>query len=126
MIKTLRVSKSSIRPWNLYGPVDQAMRTTCQTDGLRFVELEFKLHGLDIHAELWFSQHDADPDEDELNPAAQMMLSQNNLRQGDPERSQPIVKGVAVLTGLGVTSLEWETPHDFQLTVAALLGMPLF
>lgn len=53
MIKSYRISGTSVRPWELHGPIDQALKTTIQADSVRVIGLRVPLHGIDTEMELW-------------------------------------------------------------------------
>lgn len=132
-VQVLRVSKTSIKSWILYGPVDQALKTTCQADSVRCIPLQVDIDcGPPTDLELWVNSENIHPGEDhfEFNPAVQVFLVQDALRKHCAEQgkesadaqafSVPVIQGVAVLTGPGCS----DTPTDhLECLVAALMGL---
>lgn len=139
-VKAYRVSKTSIKPWYLYGPVDQALKTTAQAEAVRVVPLSVEVHDQTIEVELWLNAEEAivKPDdrggydsEDELNFPAQAMLAHNYQRTcgvlpppremycDEQYSSIPNVQGVAILTGPGCSDF----PDEFgACALYALMG----
>ena len=137
-IKAVRVSKTSLSEWSLYGPVDQALKTTAQADAVRVVPIHLTTHGEPVELELWINAELADEDEPrELNAPALMILQHNEMRrQGitPPQTKKelkemqanydtifdklPLVKGPAILTGAGCTDM----PDELGCILMALVG----
>jgi hypothetical protein len=111
-IKAIRVSKTSMKPWYLSGPVDQALLTSTQAKGLKVVSLHLDdVHGEPADCELWTNNEEWATD-DESNIFADMILVQHKMRSAETVEammeaekmpSQPVTKGVAILTGVGGT-----------------------
>ena len=124
-VKAVRVSKTSFKSWTLHGPIDQALKTTCQANAVKAVSIHLDdVHGKPVDVELWLSTEVACVDHDEINPPAQIMLyvaqggtSDSGLAEAF-EKVDP-VKGVAVLTGPGGTDFP---TGDIECTLHALLG----
>jgi hypothetical protein len=133
--RAVRVSKTSFKVWNLYGPIDQALKTSCQADAVKAVPISTEVHGQTVEVVLWINNEAADIFEDELNPRAQMIYHRAELvRQGLAEledavdsgvlttfEDEPIIQGVAILTGPGGQDFPADTIHP-QCILAALLG----
>lgn len=128
----IRVSKTSFKPWQLYGPVDQALRTSCQAEGVQVKSLKVMVHHEPVDVEMWFNSEQAVTDgSEELNIRAQTILQEAQARElgTTPEKALlegkglpaiPVVKGVAILTGSGAT--DFPTEHD-ECILATLIGM---
>lgn len=122
-VKTIRVSKTSFKRWDLHGITEEALKTTCQADEIRVIPLHVNsVHGKPVDAELWINVKDASAlGTDELNPYAHMILNSERERQGkEPTDDDPAVLGVGVLTGPGATDF----PDDgyFLCNLSALAG----
>lgn len=128
-VQAVRVSKTSFKPWKLHGPIDQALKTSCQADAVKALPLHLDdVHGSPVDLELWINVEEGVPGEDEPNPHAMMIMQYQKLGvsgveallsgQGLP--AMPMIKGVGVLTGAGATDF----PIDqIQCVVPALVGM---
>lgn len=131
-IKAVRVSKASFKSWVLHGPVDQALKTSTQAEAIKAIPIHIDdIHGKPVDVELWINTQEAVLDgSDEVNPPAQVIWEQNELRKRglfvedvlNPGKSPlytPPIKGVAILTGEGCTDF----PEDnIECTLAALVG----
>lgn len=131
-LHAIRVSKTSFKEWMLFGPVDQALRTSCQAEHVVVKSLTVSPHDAPIEVELWYNAQEAVTDgSDELNMRAQTILQEANCRdlgttselavlsgQGLP--ALPVVKGVAILTGPGGS--DFPTEH-VECILATLIGM---
>ncbi len=130
-ISCVRVSKTSFKQWKLYGPVDQALKTSTQAAAVKVIPIKLEVHGEEVEVELWINADPATPfSDDELNPPAQVILQQRELAEKGLNRTEeylagndlpelPLVKGVGVLTGPGAT--EFPQQH-IECTLAALVG----
>lgn len=132
-VKAMRVSKTSFKPWNLYGPIESALATSCQADQVKAIPLHVKdVHGESVDLELWINTEPLTDPDDEPNPAAQQILAVQELQNKGLSLTEveafgtdglfddiPAVLGVAVLTGQGAQSFPDEHP---MCVVAALLG----
>lgn len=129
-VKAVRVSKTSLKQWILYGPVDQALKTTCQAEAVKPINLHLDdVHGSPVDLELWVNQEEGHPGIDEPNPAAQMILQNQEmakqgttaleaLQSGLELPALPVVKGIAVITGQGCTDL---VDENLECVLHALL-----
>lgn len=132
-IKCVRVSKTSFKVWVLYGPVDQALKTSTQAEAVKVIPIKVPVHDEMLDVELWVNTEEAVvamDSTDELNPPAQLILQQVELRKqginaldllssGAGLPSLPIIKGVAILTGAGASDFPQE---HIECTLAALTG----
>lgn len=131
-VNAVRVSKTSFKKWFLYGPVDQALKTSTQAEQVKCYPLSVPVHGAPVSVELWCNIEEAAKDgTDELNGHAQSMLQEAHFREqgttveeafaaGAALPTLPVIKGVAVLTGPGCTDFP---EHAVQCTLAALVGI---
>jgi hypothetical protein len=141
-IKALRISKASAKEWTLYGPIDQALKTSIQAEAVCVVPLHVAVHGEKLELELWINAQEATPQDGSLNGPAVAILAVDRLReQGvdlhpfsvslDEESMSmisvdakqlagvPKVNGPAILTGAGGADLP-DTNMDCLLH--ALMG----
>lgn len=131
-VKTIRVSKTSFKEWTLYGPIDQALKTSTQAEAVKAISIHLdSVHGSPVDLELWVNVEAAQlGGEDELNAHAQMILSQLEwAKQGITAEEAfeagyelpeiPVIKGVAVLTGPGGSEFPQE---HMECILAALMG----
>jgi hypothetical protein len=130
-IRAVRVSKTSFKEWILHGPVDQALKTSCQADAVRVIPIQVTVHDEPVMVELWINAEPATPDRgDELNPPAQVILQQRELAARGLNRTHevltggeipdlPLVKGIAILTGPGCS--EFPQQH-IECTLTVLVG----
>jgi hypothetical protein len=131
-IQAVRVSKSSFKEWKLHGPVDQALKTSCQADAVKAIPLHLDdVHGAPVDVELWVNIEEGDPGEDEPNPHGMMILQNMEcskqgitpaeaLLAGYELPELPVIKGVAVLTGAGGSDFPM---GNFRCVIASLVGM---
>lgn len=106
MIKTIRISKTSAQPWELHGPVQEALKTTCQTEQLKPFNLHLDdVHGEPVDLELWCGTTERVSEKEEPNWMAQKILELQQINHvvtpEDLDKKAHRVKGVAVLTGPG-------------------------
>lgn len=109
MTNVIRVSKTSFKQWDLYGDLDDALRTSCQAENVKCVPIHLdEVHDVPVDVELWINADEASTDmesHDELNPTVQAILRLKLLREQGGDGSQfsddqlPVIKGVGVLTG---------------------------
>lgn len=132
-IKAIRVSKTSVKPWNLYGPVEAALLTSCQAEQVKAIPLHLKdVHGSPVDVELWINTIPLTDPNEEPNPPAQQMLAVQELQAKGLGLAEveafgtdglfddiPAVLGVAILTGAGAVDFPEDRP---SCIVAALLG----
>ena len=139
-VKAVRVSKTSLQPWALYGPIDQALKTTAQAESVRVFPIHLMAHGQPVELELWVNAEEATVEHDyDLNPPAVMILQQNELRRRGipiPQTSDeleaivenaedifdrlPMVQGPAILTGAGGTDVP--DTEELGCVLMALIG----
>lgn len=139
-VKAIRVSKTSLKPWALFGPIDQALKTSAQAESVRVFPLQVMAHGQPVELELWINAEEACVErDDEINPPAVMILQQNELRrQGIPIPQSldelesivenhddifdrlPMVQGPAILTGAGGTDVP--DGEELGCVLLALVG----
>ena len=139
-IKAIRVSKTSLKPWALYGPIDQALKTSAQAESVRVFPIRIVAHGQPVELELWVNAEEATVErDDEINPPAVMILQQNELRSrgipiphsldelediveshDDPFAALPMVQGPAILTGAGGTDVP--DGEELGCVLMALIG----
>jgi hypothetical protein len=43
-VEAIRVSKTSIKEWHLFGPIDQALKTSIQTTAVRAYSLSVEMY----------------------------------------------------------------------------------
>jgi hypothetical protein len=124
-VTTLRISKTSISEWVLYGPIDQALKTSIQASAVRGCNLTAQVHDQPMDLVLWVSADPAYADEDRApNMMAMTILAIQKLRDNGEspavmdsplgltvgmsreffEATTPIY-GPAILTGAGGTDL---------------------
>lgn len=127
MIKSIRVSGGSLRSWALYGPIDQALKTTCQADAMRCFSLTIPINETQVELDMWINAKCRDmtvePNEDyeHFSPLGHLILVRELLRRKgihEPEMMEeedllnlvtdiiattpsPLVSGKAILTGAG-------------------------
>lgn len=123
-VKSIRVSKTSFKAWSLYGPVDQALKTSIQAEAVKVFPLKVCVHGDELHLALWINAEEMSSADDESNAPATLILQQQELRNrgldeiplGGPETDDgtgmhivaaqlmdgvPLVQGPAIITGAG-------------------------
>lgn len=135
MIKAIRVSKTSLKHWALFGPVEGALKTTCQAEVIKPINLHLgDVGGAVVDLELWINVEAGEPGQDEPNPPAQQILQEAEARKsgltaeeallsGQALPQLPIVKGVGVLTGPGGSDMPEDNLADI---LARLLGQQSF
>ena len=135
-IQAVRVSKTSLKRWALYGPIDQALKTSAQAEAVRVFPIYVTAHGETVELELWINAGD-DDDHHHMNPPATVILQNNELRRRgisaprdmeelgdllDQENlfeNLPVVQGPAILTGAGCT----DVPNEhLECVLMALVG----
>ena len=138
-VKAVRVSKTSLQPWSLYGPIDQALKTTAQAESVRVFPIRIMAHGQPVELELWINSEEAELPDGDINPPAVMILQQNELRRrgipnpesleeleaiveahDDPFSALPMVQGPAILTGAGGTDVP--DGEELGCVLMALIG----
>ena len=138
-VKAVRVSKTSLQPWSLYGPIDQALKTTAQAESVRVFPIHIMAHGQPVELELWINSEEAELPDGDINPPAVMILQQNELRRrgitipesleelesivedhDDPFAALPMVQGPAILTGAGGTDVP--DGEELGCVLMALIG----
>lgn len=138
-VKAVRVSKTSLQPWSLYGPIDQALKTTAQAESVRVFPIHIMAHGQPVELELWINSEEASLPDGDINPPAVMILQQNELRRrgiaipesleelesivedhDDPFAALPMVQGPAILTGAGGTDVP--DGEELGCVLMALIG----
>lgn len=138
-VKAVRVSKTSLQPWSLYGPIDQALKTTAQAESVRVFPIHIMAHGQPVELELWINSEEASLPDGDINPPAVMILQQNELRRrgiaipesleelesiveahDDPFDALPMVQGPAILTGAGGTDVP--DGEELGCVLMALIG----
>ena len=138
-VKAVRVSKTSLQPWSLYGPIDQALKTTAQAESVRVFPIHIMAHGQPVELELWINSEEAELPDGDINPPAVMILQQNELRRrgitipesleelesiveahDDPFDALPMVQGPAILTGAGGTDVP--DGEELGCVLMALIG----
>ena len=138
-VKAVRVSKTSLQPWSLYGPIDQALKTTAQAESVRVFPIRIMAHGQPVELELWINSEEAELPDGDINPPAVMILQQNELRRrgipipesleelesivedhDDPFAALPMVQGPAILTGAGGTDVP--DGEELGCVLMALIG----
>jgi hypothetical protein len=143
MIKTFRISKTSLKPWGLYGPIEAALKTTLQADAVRVVPLSVDHHGEQTDLELWINAAEDDSERHSINAPATTILALAEARQKGgaystlaadiPEGVSAMVMaalpddveivkvyGPAILCGPGATDVPNAHPDCLMM---ALLGM---
>jgi hypothetical protein len=139
-IKAIRVSNTSIKSWDLHGPIDQALKTSMQADSVRFFPLDVNLHGDEVKMELWIDAAEiTEETEKSVNPYAMVFLRVQkirdeaaNLTADTPNLGNVIVglatmnmsdmdpiAGIAILTGAGGTDVP---DHAVSCIFQALMG----
>lgn len=137
-ISAVRLSKTSFKPWTLYGAVDQALKTSCQAEAVKVIPIHLDdIDGKPLQAELWVNAQPRLADDEEPNPGADIICQQQRLRDkglsmaevallgaGDVVADLDIIKGVAILTGPGATDFapnfeEKEIPEVFKAILGA-------
>lgn len=138
-VKAVRVSKTSLQPWSLYGPIDQALKTTAQAESVRVFPIHIMAHGQPVELELWINSEEASLPDGDINPPAVMILQQNELRRrgisipesleelesivedhDDPFAALPMVQGPDILTGAGGTDVP--DGEELGCVLMALIG----
>lgn len=141
MIKTFRISKTSMKYWELHGPIQDALKTTLQANAVRVVPVTANHHGEDTELELWVNADQDDSERHSLNIPATVILTIAEARKSgyhstlaDPEgglsamimaavpeeTDVPRVYGPAILCGPGGTDIP--AVHA-ECLMGALLGM---
>lgn len=120
MTNVIRVSKTSFKTWDLYGDLDDALRTSCQAGQVKCIPIHLdEVHDTPVDVELWINAEEASTElesHDELNPTVQAILREKLLREQGGDGSQfddadlPVIKGVGVLTGPGRSDFPTENP----------------
>jgi hypothetical protein len=104
--KACRVSKTSLKPWTLYGPIDQALKTSIQATSVRFHSLNLTVHGMDIALEMWVNAEPISETSESPNMPAITILAVQKLReQGKLAQAEVFDMGEVIV---GVTSIS----HD--------------
>lgn len=138
-VKAVRVSKTSLQPWSLYGPIDQALKTTAQAESVRVFPIHIMAHGQPVELELWINSEEASLPDGDINPPAVMILQQNELRRrgisipesleelesivedhDDSFAALPMVQGPVILTGAGGTDVP--DGEELGCVLMALIG----
>jgi hypothetical protein len=123
----LRISTTSIKQWVLYGPIDQALKTSIQTKAVKGCTLSATVHDQPMNLVLWVSADPSYADDEEERPPNMMamtILAVQKLRDhGETPAvmnspmgmmiamdqsmfaSQPPIYGPAILTGAGGENL---------------------
>jgi hypothetical protein len=106
MINAVRISKTSAKQWELHGPIQEALKTTCQANQLKPFTLHLDdVHGEPVDLELWVDQGERESDQQEPNWMAQKILELQQINHvvtpEDLDKKPHQVKGVAVITGPG-------------------------
>lgn len=134
-ISAVRVSKTSLKRWTLYGAVDQALKTSCQADAVRVIPIHFDVDDQPLQAELWINVQPRLAADEEPNPGADVICQQQRLRDkglslaevallgaGDVVSDLDSVKGVAILTGPGGSDFAPGFDDDLTKVFAVMLG----
>lgn len=136
-VKSIRVSRSSFRHWELHGPIDQALKTTLQAEAVRVVPITISVHGQPVTLELWVNALELDmediDDPRRLNMPAMAIVQRQSLRdKGIADPGEIRIKDIAgllhvdpilgpvILTGAGGTDLPDIHP---ECLVNELLGL---
>ena len=135
-VQSVRVGSTSLKKWQLHGPIDQALKTTAQACAMKVYPLSVEVHGTNVELELWVNAEEAE-DTADFNPPATVMLQRNEMRKcgirppknagdlkklllaSDVLQQLPLVQGAAVLTGAGCTDIPEE---ELECLLMALVG----
>lgn len=139
MIKAIRVRRSSMKTWNLHGPIDQALKTTIQCDAVRCIPLsvpnigpldlwidadtpvlDFKNHttridvfdNINILAFLIVLRELSNYDKD-VSPTSEIGKVMVKIFQSNGASVFPIVSRRAVITGSGATDIPAFNADEF-------------
>lgn len=136
----LRISTTSLKEWTLYGPIDQALKTSTQAKAVKGCSLRALVHDEPLDVVLWISAEPTYSDNKQPpNLMAMTMLALQRMRDNgeavetvegpmgvmvglsrEMMDSQPPVYGPAILTGAGGTDLP--EGDDMSCIVYALMG----
>jgi len=125
-VLALRVSRTRQQTWMLYGPIDQALKTTIQSRAVKAIPFHVTLHKKKIDLELWI---DADQEENHhIHGPATIIVERAKLDQeGVTEpmsmviTDNPIRGRTAVVTGAGGTNVMSST-RNMECLMEALFG----
>lgn len=123
MIKAIRISKSSLKCWQLHGPIEAALKTTIQADAVRVIPLRAPLHGIPTDLELWV---DAVADDIESRhspnvPATAMVMMSEARQKGLPITSSSFSdeEGEVTLTSLVAEVGDHQVVHGPAVLIGA-------
>lgn len=139
-IEAVRVSKTSIKEWHLFGPIDQALKTSIQTTAVKVHPLSITVHDVPVDLALWVDARPVEQSGAPPNPNATLMLALQAMRDRGEEtdaielgpgmvlkmvslvnnQNTQLVTGAAILTGAGGMNLPKNV--DWQCLMAALIG----
>ncbi len=136
-IKAIRVSRTSMKFVDLYGPIEAALKTLIQAKALQVKPLHVLHHGDDLSLEMWINTEEASVFEGTPNiPAIAILANAEMERNGiDVEGTSfeeliqmvskgdfpavPVVNGPAILTGAGCADIP---DAHLECLVHALMG----
>lgn len=123
MIKAFRISKTSFKPWQLHGPVDQALKTTIQADAVRVIPVGVSIGELDLALEMWIdasveSQHGPN------GPATTVLAVADARKKGQPLPTITLVEDVLNNVQTWVGAVEIDTDEIPLVRGAAILTGP--
>lgn len=82
----MRVSKTNVKAWTLYGPIDQALKTSIQAKAVKAHTLTPIINGVPMPLALWVSAEPVYADDSERpNLLAMTMLAVQSMRDRDEE-----------------------------------------
>lgn len=139
MIKAVRISKTSFKPWALYGPIDQALKTSIQAESVRVRSVTAPIGDEQVELELWIDAADTALEELEAGnnhapnvPATAILLIAHARANGLPliatdgngvllqAEGMELVYGPAIMTGAGGTDVP---EAHLQCLMDVLLGI---
>lgn len=108
MIKAIRISKTSFKPWALYGPIDQALKTSIQAESVRVVSVTAPIGDVQMELELWIDASSDAAEHGPNVPATIILLIAHARENGLPnpivtgdegEMVIPVMDGTAIVHG---------------------------